>query len=118
MKKILFVVLMSLGLSACGSSPESSVNSFYKAIDAGDTKGAKEFVSDGLKTMMGSKLDAVLQKRTTEYMAHKGVDSINTSCDTKGDVSVCSTDITFKDGAKKHENDTLNKTDAGWRFNA
>lgn len=118
MKKIIFVVAISLGLSACGSGPESTVTGFYKAIDTGDIKGAKVFISDGIKGMMGSKVDAALQKQTAEYMAHKGMDSINTSCETKGEVAICSTDLLFKDGTKKHENDKLVKTEAGWRFNS
>ena len=45
---LIMISIMAIGFTGCGSSPQGTVDSFFKALQAGDTEGASEFAEEGV----------------------------------------------------------------------
>ncbi len=71
---IISTALAAALLTGCGSSPESTVRNFYKAVDAGKVDQALESIDESSKSLWGSKLyeSAKTVSMTNHFIAFSG----------------------------------------------
>ena len=115
------IVLVAVALlSGCGKSPESTVESFYRALAKGEITEAKGYVSAQLIGMMGGgKLSAALSSETERIRACGGIKSIEVKMQGEGEIRSGTATVTYSGKCPpKTENTKLIKEDGKWKITA
>lgn len=115
---VAFILFASTLLSGCGKSPESSVESFYRALASGEITEAKSHVSAQLAGMLGeAKLSAALSGETEKIRACGGISNIQVSLVGEGEVRSGTVTVTYKGNCQpKNEKTKLIKEDGKWKI--
>ncbi|WP_415033307.1 DUF4878 domain-containing protein [Azonexus sp.] len=114
---IISTALAAALLTGCGSSPESTVRNFYKAVDAGKVDQALESIDESSKSLWGSKLSAMVAQKVRKYDACDGIKSIEIKeTAAKGDTWTGTSFVYFNNDKCKPEPDRwrLMKTGGKW----
>jgi hypothetical protein len=116
---LLLVASASL-LGGCSSQPESVVEKFYRALEAGETTKARTYVSGQLVSLLGEdKTLSALSDQTGKISACGGIKSIETDLQGEGEVRTGTVVVTFNgDCPPKHEKTKLIKEDGNWKVSA
>ena len=118
--KIVLALAASLALTACGKSPESTVESFYKALGKGEIKEAVSYLSKQITENFGEK--KITQGMTAEAQRIAlcgGVKSVKSELKGEGDVRAGQTTVVYGDAQKcpeKTEKAALVKEDGTWKI--
>lgn len=92
---IVFILSVML-LTSCAKSPESTVESFYRAIDKGEITEATGYISVQIVGMLGeSKLSASLAKESEKISKCGGIKSINVKLQGKGEIRTGKASVTY-----------------------
>jgi hypothetical protein len=107
-------------LSACSSSPESTIEKFYQAVEKGEISEAKQYVSRQLLSMLGgSKIDIALTEYFEKIQSCGGIANLETKLTGEGELRTGTVHITFKgDCPVKTEKTKLIKEDGVWKITA
>lgn len=114
-------LLLSLTLTACSKSPESVVESFYKAVAKGEITEAKGYLSKQILAMGGdAKIAAALSQQSEAIAACGGIKNIEVKLTGEGELRTGTTAINYKnEDAKcqqKPEKTKLMKEDGAWKI--
>lgn len=115
------VVLASVTLlSGCGKSPESTVESFYRALASGEITEAKSYVSAQLVGLLGEKkLSAALSEESEKIRACGGIKNVEVKLQGEGEVRSGTVTLTFSGKCPpKNEETKLIKEDGKWKIAA
>ena len=107
-------------LAGCGTSPESTVKTFYTNVEKGEITEAKKALSPQLSAFLGDrKLSATLAGETERIGKCGGIKSIDSKLETKGEVAVGTTTVEYKGECQaKTEKTKLVKEDGSWKITA
>ena len=116
----LAAVVCAACLTGCSKSPESSVESFYKAISKGEITEAQGYVSAQLIGMLGpQKFSAALASESERIRACGGIKDIAVKLQGEGEIRSGTTTVTYGgDCAPKIEKTKLIKEDGKWKITA
>ena len=118
MRKIAFPFAFLLLLVACGSSPEGTVKSFFRNVEAGKLDAAAELFSKStLSKVSLDKLKQGLQRSTREIDEKGGISKIEI-LDSKiiGEVAEVKVKLHYGDGTDDVESMDLIKEDGRWKL--
>lgn len=120
-KKHIFAALAaSLLLAGCGKSPESTIESFYKAIAKGEVSEAKGYLSSKLTAQLGdAKLSAALTSEAQRLSACGGVKSVEAKLQGEGEVRTGTVAISFVNDAtckQQNQRTSLVKENGSWKI--
>jgi hypothetical protein len=109
-------VALSL-LVGCAAGPEKTVQSFYRAIEKGDTKAAVDLLSAGLVAMVGRpKLEEGIRRQALEIQRKGGIKTIETVVKSKlKDAAEVHVTIVLGNGEKKEEDIGLAREEGKWK---
>ncbi|MBX9899949.1 MAG: hypothetical protein K2Y28_04110 [Burkholderiaceae bacterium] len=107
-------------LVGCAKSPESVVESFYRALGAGEITEAKSYLSAEIFSLLGEKkLTAALASETEKIKACGGVASVVTKLQGEGEVRFGTTSVTFGGNCQpRNERTKLIQQDGKWKISA
>ncbi len=107
-------------LTGCGKSPESSVESFYKAVSKGEITEAQGYVSAHLIGMLGpQKFSAALAGESEHIRACGGIKNIAVKLQGEGEIRSGTTTVTYGGNCSpKTEAIKLIKEDGKWKITA
>lgn len=116
---IAIVLLVSL-LSGCAKSPESTVESFYRAVGKGELTEAKSYLSSGLIGMAGEqKISAALAKEAERIQGCGGIKSIEVKLQGEGEARSGTAILTYVGDCKpKTEKTKVIIEDGKWKITA
>jgi hypothetical protein len=119
MKKILAILLafgLATLLTACGGSPKSIAEDFYKNVAAGKTKEAVALMNPRTVGLLGEpKISAMLGEVSKKYAAAGGIDKIEFSDEKEeGDSYSASVTIHLKNGETQPDHVEMSKVDGKW----
>lgn len=107
-------------LSGCSKSPESTIESFYRALSKGEITEAKGYLSAKLVNQLGdNKLTSVLTREANKISQCGGIKSVDVKLKGEGEIRSGTTVITFGDEAAcKQEagKASLVKEDGNWKI--
>lgn len=107
-------------LVGCGKSPESTVESFYKAIAKGEVSEAKGYLSPKLTAQLGeTKLNAALTGEAQRLSACGGVKSVETQLQGEGEIRTGTVTVNYVNdtACKQHKQRTnLVKENGSWKI--
>jgi hypothetical protein len=118
---VVWLSLFALVLAGCGSSPEGTVEKFYKAIADNRVEDAVAHfsikdVKENDMTAVKGKLMMIVGEQYSKIQSKGGLDSIKTSLvQQEGDKAVVKAELKFKDGTSKEETVKLVK-DGDWKI--
>ncbi len=122
MKKILtgLLMLVFLGMTACGSSdsPSAVIQKFYMHMSAGEVNDASKLISTEGKKMaeMFGGAAGVLVSKSETMGKNGGIKNIDMlSEEITGDIAKVAFEITYGNGEKVKQDETLIKEDGAWR---
>ena len=105
---------------ACSKSPESTIDSFYHALEKGEVVEAKSYVSQQIVALMGdAKLSSALVKEAEKIKTCGGIKNIEKKLEGQGEIQSGTTVVTF--GGKcppRSEKAKLVKEDGKWKITA
>lgn len=118
-KNLLVVASVSL-LAACGTSPESTIEDFYRALEKGELTKAKGYVSKEILAMLGdAKLQVTLAKEAQKIKACGGIKTITNKLEGQGEIQSGTTVVTFGGNCpQRSEKAKLVKEDGKWKITA
>jgi PBP1b-binding outer membrane lipoprotein LpoB len=112
-------ILGAVFLVGCGKSPESTVESFYKAVAKGEITEAQGYVSAQLVGMMGQgKISAALSQQTESIRKCGGIKSVDVKLQGEGDVRSGSATVNYANCKANTEKVELIKEDGKWKITA
>lgn len=116
--RVLCGLFLTALVSACGTSPESTVKSFYSDVEKGELTEAKTLISVQVISMLGDqKLTAALSAETQNISRCGGIRSVSPTLQTHGEISVGSTSVDYNGScARRTENTKLIKEDGHWKI--
>jgi hypothetical protein len=119
-KTWLAVVVCTACLAGCSKSPESSVESFYRAVSKGEITEAQGYVSTQLIGMLGlQKFSAALANETERIRACGGIKDISVKLQGEGEIRSGTTTVTYGGNCPvKTESTRLIKEDGKWKITA
>lgn len=105
-------------LTGCAKSPESTVESFYKAVGKGEITEAQTYISSQVIGMLGpQKLSASLAIASEEVGRCGGIKSIDVQLEGQGEVRSGTAAVTYEgECPPKNENVKLTKEDGKWKL--
>lgn len=112
------LIAVSVLLAACGS-PQSTVEGFYRAIDAGDVEKALEYIDPGSRQMWGGKLTAAVAVQVEKIDKCGGIDEIKIEqVSERGDLRIVKAKVVYKDAKCGHKSEKLKliKSGGSWRI--
>ena len=106
--------------TGCSKSPESTVESFYKAVGKGEITEAQTYVSSQVTGMIGpQKLAASLAQESERVGRCGGIKSIDVKLDGQGEVRSGTATVTYAGQCPpKNERVKLIKEDGKWKLGA
>ncbi|MDR1275958.1 MAG: DUF4878 domain-containing protein [Candidatus Accumulibacter sp.] len=115
---------LTLALSACSSSqsPEGTVESYFKAVDANRVEDAVKLfslknVKESDLTMAKGKLQMIVGEQYAKTKAAGGLESVKTKLvEQKENTAVVEAEILYKNGKTRKEKLTLTKESGGWKL--
>ena len=112
------LTLSTLLLTGCGKSPESTVESFYKAVGKGEITEAQGYLSAQLVAMLGQgKLAAALSQETESIRNCGGIKSVDVKLQGEGEVRTGIATVNYGGNcAAKTEKTKLIKEDGKWKI--
>lgn len=123
---IRFFMLCALGafLVACGlsSSPEGTVEAYFKAVADNRVEDAVAFysikdVKENDLTMVKGKLQMVVGEQISDIKDSGGLQSLDAkTVKAEGDRATVEVEMTYGNGEKKDETIELVKEDGGWKI--
>lgn len=120
MRKSTQVILMAtaLTLTGCAKSPESTVESFYKAVDKGEITEAQTYLSSQVTAMLGTqKLAATLAQESERAGKCGGIKSVDVKLEGQGEVRSGTAIVTYAGQCPpKNESVKLLKEDGKWKI--
>ncbi len=106
-------------LVGCGKSPESTVESFYRAVGKGEITEAQGYVSAQLIGMMGQgKMSAALSNETENIRKCGGINSVDVKLQGEGDLRSGTATFTYVKCQPNTEKVKLIKEDGKWKITA
>lgn len=107
-------------LAGCGKSPESTVESFYRAVSKGEISEAQGYVSTQLTGMLGpQKFSAALASESERIGACGGIKDIAVKLQGEGEIRSGTTTVTYGGHCPpKVEKTKLIKEDGKWKITA
>ena len=119
-RKLLISIFLVTILSACSNSPQSTIESFYQAIDKGEISEAKTYLSSQILGMMGDKkATAALTELYEKIQKCGGIADLTTDISGEGEVRSGTTTITYKgDCPAKTEKTQMINEDGAWKITA
>lgn len=116
----LIAVLAIALLAGCSKSPESTIESFYRAIAKGEVTEARGYVSAQLVGMLGEqKLSAALSNEAQRIQACGGIKSIDVKLQGEGELRSGMATISYHGSCSpKTEQTKLIKEDGRWKITA
>jgi hypothetical protein len=113
-------IAATLMLTGCAKSPESTVESFYKAVGKGEITEAQTYVSSQVIEMLGpKKMAAALAEESERIRKCGGIRSIDVKLEGQGEVRSGTAKITYEGQCPpKDENVRLVKEDGKWKIGA
>jgi hypothetical protein len=107
-------------LLGCSKSPDSTVESFYRALGKGEITEAKSYISAQIVGMLGdAKLSAALSSETEKIRACGGIKSVNVKLDGAGEVRAGVATVSYAGQCRpKAERVKLIKEDGKWKLGA
>lgn len=117
---VMVFILSIILLTSCAKSPESTVESFYRALSKGEITEATGYVSAQIVGMLGeSKLSASLAAESEKIGKCGGVKSINVKLQGKGEIRRGEASVTYAgDCPPITEKVKLVKEDGKWKLTA
>lgn len=114
------LALLVLILVGCAKSPESTVESFYRALEKGEITEAKGYLSGSLTAMAGEqKLSAGLAAESERMRKCGGIKSIEVSLEGEGEIRSGKATLTFAgDCQAKTEKTKVVLEDGKWKITA
>jgi len=95
-------VLMTTVLSGCSKSPESTVESFYKAVGKGEIKEAKSYLSAEITSMLDDrKLTTSLSGEAEKIAACGGIKSVDVKLQGEGEIRSGVATVAYKGNCQK-----------------
>ena len=121
--KLRGLIVVAVGvviLSGCSKSPESTVESFYRALSKGEITEAKGYLSTKLANQLGdNKLTSALTQEANKISQCGGIKSVDVKLKGEGEIRNGTTVITFGDEAACEQNTgkaSLVKEDGNWKI--
>ena len=114
-----FVVLVFL-VSSCSHPSQSTVEKFYRALEAGKISEAKEYVATEVRSLLGDrKLSLALAKQSENIRKCGGIKKIEVNLEGSGEIRTGTTKVTFKGDCKPDwQNTKLIKENGKWKITA
>lgn len=116
----LVAIFGAVFLVGCGKSPESTVESFYKAVAKGEITEAQGYVSAQLVGLMGQgKMSAALSSEAERVRACGGLKSVVVRLEGEGELRSGTATVTYSGNClPKTEKTKLIKEDGKWKITA
>jgi|YNPMSStandDraft_1061717.scaffolds.fasta_scaffold11847_3 hypothetical protein len=107
-----------LMLTGCAKSPESTVESFYRAVSEGEITKAQTYVSSRIIGMLGPhKTAAALAEESERIRKCGGIKSIDVKLEGQGEVRSGTVMVTYAGQCPpENENVRLVKEDGKWKL--
>ncbi len=122
MRKLMFAALTATAvmLAGCARSPESTVESFYRALGKGEISEAVSYVSSQLTGMLGrDKMSAALAQESQRIRKCGGIKSIDVKLEGQGEIRSGAAMVTYAgDCPPKNESVKLVMEDGKWKIAA
>jgi len=117
--KLIGIIAVALSLTACGSSPEGTLKSFYSAVEDAKMDKALAAIAPGSKEAWGGKLPPILASASSNYAKCGGLKSIDVAeTHSKGDIWSGTVTTSFKGDCKPQtEKMKLIRIDGKWLIN-
>lgn len=114
---MVFLLLVML-ITGCAKSPESTVKSFYRAVEKGEITEAKGYVSSQIIGMMGeSKLSMMLSDEMNKIEKCGGIKNIDVNLQGKGEIRTGIATVTYAGQCPpRSEKVKLIKEDGKWKL--
>lgn len=114
------VLALALTLTACATSPESTVSGFYYALSEGEVTEAQSYLSSQLVGMVGEeKMSAGLAQEAERIQACGGIKDVDVELEGEGEIRTGTATITYEgDCPSKTENIKLLMEDGKWKLGA
>lgn len=118
---VLSAMLVTL-LAGCGSSPESAVESFYKAVAKGELTEAKTYFSkEAISMLPPQKITYTLTKQSEGFTRCGGLKAVKSELKGEGEIRSGTATVEFVD-AQKCKPEAINirmvKEDGVWKLAA
>jgi len=112
------LIAATLMLIGCAKSPESTVESFYKAVSEGEITEAQTYVSSQVTGMLGpQKMAAALADESERIKKCGGIKSIDVKLEGQGEVRSGTAKITYAGQCPPENEDVrLVKEDGKWKI--
>lgn len=107
-------------LAGCAKSPESTVESFYKAVGKGEITEAQTYMSSQVIRMLGpQKLSAALAEESARVSRCGGIKSVDVQLTGQGEVRSGTALVTYSGQCQpKRESVKLITEDGKWKIEA
>lgn len=114
------IMASALVLAGCAKSPESTIESFYHALDRGEINEAKTYISAQLASMAGEqKLTASLVAESERIRKCGGIKHVEVKLEGEGEIRSGMTNISYGGACpQKTEKSKLIKEDGKWKLTA
>lgn len=112
------IIACAILISGCAKSPESTVESFYRALAKGEITEAKAYLSVQWVGMLGEgKLSAALSSQTERMQVCGGIKNIEVKMQGEGDVHSGTVTLTYNGNCSPEAEKTkLIKEDGKWKI--
>ena len=119
-RPIATIVILVAVLAGCAKSPESTVESFYRAVAKGELTEAKQYVSAQVIGMLGEqKFSAALSAEAQRVQSCGGIKTINVKLSGEGEIRNGTVSIQYVGNCPaKQERTKLVKEDGKWKIGA
>ncbi len=121
-KTVVLTTMLVALLAGCGASPESSVESFYKAISKGELTDAKTYFSkETISLLPPQKLSYSLTKQSESFTDCGGLNRIKSELKGEGEFRVGNATIEFVNAEKCKPQVVkvrMIKEDGAWKISA
>lgn len=121
--KLRGLIVVAVGvvlLSGCSKSPESTVESFYRALGKGEVTEAKGYLSSQLAAKVGdAKVNSALTVEAQRITKCGGVKDVAVALQGEGEIRTGTAVVTYADDAackQKTEKTSLVKEDGRWKI--
>jgi hypothetical protein len=117
---VMIFILSVMLITGCAKSPESTVESFYRAVEKGEITEARGYVSSQLVGMLGdAKFSAGLAQQTEAISKCGGFKSIDVKLHGKGEIRQGEAIVTYAGHCpQRSEKVKLIKEDGKWKITA
>lgn len=105
-----------LTLTACSSSPESTVEDFFSALDSGKIEKAVDYYSPQVRQVFGTaKVTAAAEQGARDFAKRGHLEKVVVEVVRPGDERVrVKALLLFKDGSKRSQDLTVVKVEGKW----